>query len=469
MTEWLTLISRRPLTYLPTSLAKTLSTFPAVNTSNVASASSHEASYHGRVDLESTDVASHEPPHISDQSSEFRDIILAASESVDKPMMKKRKGVRVPPVGRAARAGKMSRTSGPMDFDITKDPFMDHEKTPTLPRFSAGESARRPKDNLASGRETLSHMTLEKLKAFRFISSAVPNNDSKAMARIVSDAATLDGEDTDGAETTSSPEGLQNIESDFDLDEDVFEEVLAGDQVDKSFRVHDARGPRMINFETPPSSLKSAHSTRRSAPEKRLTAQQLLKPQTPLSGPSASIPPFLRANLPSAVPSDSLIPALTSTGRIPTLFRVAEVHRLLSSLPRDFIAQRVELYATVINSHRDHSFKKQHFLFGDLFFPQRPPYLRGTCIDWHESPLFETDTAPFLIQSDQQRRCRAIVQIDRNGVSVRRCRNSYASPANSVKTTSAMCKENDALQVAVLSIWEAKSEDVEYTRGIVGA
>jgi len=94
----------------------------------------------------------------------------------------------------------------------------------------------------------------------------------------------------------------------------------------------------------------------------RLSRNQSKSPLTPLS-------PFLRSSLPQPAPLQSLIPLLIPHRRIPTLFRIAKVHRLLATLPPAAPPQRIELYATVASSHRCFDVKIQEFTFADLFFP----------------------------------------------------------------------------------------------------
>jgi hypothetical protein len=154
--------------------------------------------------------------------------------------------------------------------------------------------------------------------------------------------------------------------------------------------------------------------------------------------------------------------------RILTLFRIAEVHRLLGTLPPGAPPPRIELYANVVSSHRDLPSKTQHFTFADLFFPHRPLYLSGTYTGWTVCELFDRDSAPFLDMAGQRRLCRAIVQITKNSLT-RNASRGGSSPLPLLSGSQRGRTEADEADVEVLSIWEATWEDVEYVKGIVGA
>ena len=134
-------------------------------------------------------------------------------------------------------------------------------------------------------------------------------------------------------------------------------------------------------------------------------------PQKLVQASIIAVTPFLRSNLPQPVPSQPFIPSLIPHRHIPTLFRIAEVHRLLARPPLVEPPERIEIYATVVSSRRGLHTKGQEFTFADLFFPNRPPYLCGTYTAWQLCELFDEDSAPFLDSAEWSKPCRAIVQI----------------------------------------------------------
>ncbi|KAF7507949.1 hypothetical protein GJ744_009983 [Endocarpon pusillum] len=210
-------------------------------------------------------------------------------------------------------------------------------------------------------------------------------------------------------------------------------------------------------------------------------------PNRPTSGPThkhalpkgPSTTPFLRPSFPRPVAARPSIPNLTSEKRILTCFRTAEYLRAIShssSTP----GLLVELYALVTSSTRVG--RAQHFTFADLFFPQRPPHLHGTCTTWQGSELYEDDTRPFLgTTRGHGRLCRAIVRpkrlTDPCGVSlgssplVKRSAAEGGSPGRENGNGNGETGNISALgsEIEVLNIWEAAWDDVEYVRGIVCA
>ncbi|ERF72816.1 hypothetical protein EPUS_04251 [Endocarpon pusillum Z07020] len=209
-------------------------------------------------------------------------------------------------------------------------------------------------------------------------------------------------------------------------------------------------------------------------------------PNTPDSGPihkhalpkGPSTAPFLRPSFPRPVAARSPISNLTSETRILTCFRTAEYLRAISS-SSSASGLLIELYAFVTSSTRVG--RAQHFTFADLFFPQRPPHLHGTCTTWQDSELHEDDTRPFLDTTrGHGRLCRAIVRprrlTDPYGVSsplVKRSPVEGGSPGreNGTGTGNGKTGRPSALrsEIEVLNIWEAAWDDVEYVRGIVCA
>ena len=194
-------------------------------------------------------------------------------------------------------------------------------------------------------------------------------------------------------------------------------------------------------------------------------------------GPSTT--PFLRPNFPRPVAARSSVSNLTSETRILTCFRTAEYLRAISSSsPTSGLL--IELYALVISSTRVG--RAQHFTFADLFFPQRPPHLHGTCTIWQGSELYEDDTRPFLgTTREHGRLCRAMVRPKRltgpysvslgSSPLVKRYATEGGSPGRENGNGNGETGRTSALgsQVEVLNIWEAAWDDVEYVRGIVCA
>ena len=102
----------------------------------------------------------------------------------------------------------------------------------------------------------------------------------------------------------------------------------------------------------------------------------------------------------------------------------------------------IELYARVVYSHREG--RKQHFVFHDLYH-DRQPYLEGTRELWDQTKLRELDTRSFLgaERDGEGVICRAVAKMKR--------------------------KEGAAgkgWRLDVLSIWEARWEDVDFVAGI---
>jgi hypothetical protein len=230
--------------------------------------------------------------------------------------------------------------------------------------------------------------------------------------------------------------------------------------------------------------LPPSFQTPRKSPriEDSLAILPLFQPLTPDSRPARkqtfpqpySPNPFLRTKIPKPVAQRSPISNLTSGTRILTCFRTAEYFRAISSSPPSDL--RIELYAIVTFSFRVANI--QHFRLADLFFPNRPPHLQGTCTTWQGSELYEDDTRLFLGGSKGQGKlCRAIVRQKRLAHPPKPSLGSSplakrsATDSRSPEPTNWEAKPISSLggEVEVLNIWEATWEDVEYVRGIVGA
>jgi hypothetical protein len=231
--------------------------------------------------------------------------------------------------------------------------------------------------------------------------------------------------------------------------------------------------------------LPPSFQTPRKSPliEDSLTMLPPFQPLTPDSRPArkqtfpqpSSPKPFLRTKIPKPVAQRSPISNLTSSTRIVTCFRTAEYFRAISSSPPT-TNLLIELYAIVTFSIRVANV--QHFRFADLFFPNQPPHLQGTCTTWQVSELYKDDTRLFLsVSKEQGNLCRAIVRPKRlahppkpplgSSPLAKRSATDSGSPDRTyweATQTSPLGAE-----VEVLNIWEATWEDVEYVRGIVGA
>jgi hypothetical protein len=101
----------------------------------------------------------------------------------------------------------------------------------------------------------------------------------------------------------------------------------------------------------------------------------------------------------------------------------------------------IELYARVVSSRREG--RKQHFVFHDLYH-DRQPYLEGTCELWDQTKVWELDTRSFLgaERDGEGVICRAVAKMKKEGA------------------------DGKVLKLDVLSIWEARWEDVEFVAGI---
>lgn len=100
----------------------------------------------------------------------------------------------------------------------------------------------------------------------------------------------------------------------------------------------------------------------------------------------------------------------------------------------------IELYARVAASWREPApGRKQHFKFKDIYH-DNPPYLEGTFELWQQAQLWDLDSKVFLQASKGKGiMCRAIARMKRDGQNWR---------------------------LDVLSVWEAKWDDVEFAAGI---
>ena len=149
--------------------------------------------------------------------------------------------------------------------------------------------------------------------------------------------------------------------------------------------------------------------------------------------------PIVRSPFPDPVRDRSPIIGLSSNLVLRTCFRIGEAINQAGKATRNGQNILFELYAQVLTSHRDAV--KQHFVFADLFH-ERPPHLKGEydAIVWKPVELFNYDSGRFLSKA---KICRCIGHIKRN--------------------------ESKEWVMAVLNIWEATWEDIEWVEGIVGS
>ena len=296
--------------------------------------------------------------------------------------------------------------------------------------------------------------------------------------------------------------GGQHGPDDFDdMDEELFVQLGLNHEVDQQptqGKAIGAPGLDKDSFSTTPPTLtlpQSAPSPPRHQPQPFSTPQ---RPQnipyvspTVTSSKSAttsvqSMSPFVRKTPAPLARSHHDIPNLSPSRRLPTVFRIAEIHHLLAALPSasppsaQAYDLTIELFARIRSSSRDRYSTKQHFILGDLFFPQRPPYLQGSFTGWHDSDLFDADTVGLITKpgAEQGRPaaekiCRAIVRIGkrrhRDGNHVRHPGSgpSRWSPTDS-GPENVSGRAVEPLEGVVWSIWQASWEDVAYTRGVVG-
>ena len=168
--------------------------------------------------------------------------------------------------------------------------------------------------------------------------------------------------------------------------------------------------------------------------------------------------PFIRPPAAALVASPNSIPGLYASGRIITCFRLAEMIREISSPSPP---STIELFATVKTSVRNQDSTIQFFTFADLFFPQRPPYVRGVYNRCTESELFDDDARPFLNPRQEGRGmlARAIV-----GTQPKLSKQPIESQKNRFVANEETLNQ---MELEVLSVFECPWEDIEYTKGIV--
>jgi len=425
--------------------------------------------------------------------SEFHDAILAACEGLERPQWNKRGYATI----QTAEA-KKRQMSIPATRQDKIDSIRDKEKFSTDLNVDALSVNVQSLGNIKELPllEALSEKTLSKLRAFRYSVASGPDDSSTPQA---SDRSILHEYGRSGHSVARSP--MQDTEDEFQVDDDIFNDSFTdyerqyieagltepspGDANSDCMTIGSYPEPKS----TPRHNLQryenSSNPEFRKSPSagsfaipRKLSARRPRKPESK-SGPQSimleeSIPPtlfvppikpFIRSKPRELVPPSSLIPSLAVSRRIVTIFRVAEIHRLVANLSHD-LPLRLELYAIVIASNRNTYTKTQIFQFGDLFFPHRPPYVHGTYTAYNLCELSDRDSAPFLGKEDGKKICRAIVELRKYGL------DRGDDPVGSIP----LCGINAgagmggyAMEVDVLNIWEATWDDVKYVKGIVDA
>ncbi|PVI02874.1 hypothetical protein DM02DRAFT_612679 [Periconia macrospinosa] len=148
--------------------------------------------------------------------------------------------------------------------------------------------------------------------------------------------------------------------------------------------------------------------------------------------------PIVRFPFPPPVCNRSPIIGLSPALLLRTCFRIGEAINQASHATKNRQRVMFELYARIMDSHRDE--EKQDFIFCDLFH-EKPPHLRGiySAAIWKDVDLYRYDGGRLLTKD---RMCRCIGEIKRDG------------------------KE---WVMTVSNIWEATWEDIEWVEGIVNA
>ena len=159
-------------------------------------------------------------------------------------------------------------------------------------------------------------------------------------------------------------------------------------------------------------------------------------------GPHGLVP-FMRPAFPKLVLDRSPILGLSPNGHLLTQFRLGAAINQAATDSRTINSRPtlVELYARVISSHRDGP--RQHFVFGDLFRPDKPPVLPGTWVGWKGVSYWELDGSAFLGPQGNERVCRVVGHIERG--------------------------EGRRFRMCVLSVWEADWDDIEAVKTIICA
>ncbi|KAF2098235.1 hypothetical protein NA57DRAFT_77027 [Rhizodiscina lignyota] len=151
------------------------------------------------------------------------------------------------------------------------------------------------------------------------------------------------------------------------------------------------------------------------------------------------IKPIVRAPLPKPIRDRSPIVGVTPSTLLRVCFRVGEALNVGAQAIREGNSVILELYARVISSYREAHTSKQHFMFADIW-ARRGPSIKGTYDIWKGSDLWDEDSKVFLDMHGEEKLCRCIARMKR---------------------------EDHEWRLAVLNIWQADWNDIEYVRGIL--
>ncbi|ORY02660.1 hypothetical protein BCR34DRAFT_574003 [Clohesyomyces aquaticus] len=154
--------------------------------------------------------------------------------------------------------------------------------------------------------------------------------------------------------------------------------------------------------------------------------------------PNENLTPIVRPPFPKQVCDRSLVIGLSPNTLLRTCFRIGEAINAGRSAVRDGKNVIIELYARVLNSHRDET--RQLFTFCDLYHV-KPPHVNGVYDGaiWKAVELFNYDAGRLLHEHTM---CRIIGKMKRDG---------------------------QQWHLSVLNIWEATREDIAWTEGIVNS
>ena len=399
---------------------------------------------------------------------ELRSLILTASESICKRSSKKRMAVTAPAAARRRKCNIGNKKESTV-ITVAEDPVAYQSQSTRISGLA--ETRDLPPQNVrpTTVLVQLSEKTLNKLHAFKFPSHVDCVAPPPKSLDHRPDCNTPASEEIPCLQPDVPAASNEDTYDEFEFDETIFDNIYINDDADCQTPDSSMLGVNNSTIDPCPGELESDRATDpKVPPQPHSSPGQSKTLPNPTQTPPIPMSPFLRLNFPQPAPSQFTIPSLIPHRRIPTVFRIAEVHRLLATLSSNAPPQRIELYAAVACSRRALHANTQEFTFADLFFPHRPPYLCGTYTAWKLCELFNEDSAPFLGTAGESRLCRAIVQVTKNSLNGNVCPDR-PSPLPMPGGGKGGWKEADALDVEVLNIWEATWEDVEYVKGIVEA
>ncbi|KAL8666858.1 MAG: hypothetical protein Q9202_001098 [Teloschistes flavicans] len=152
--------------------------------------------------------------------------------------------------------------------------------------------------------------------------------------------------------------------------------------------------------------------------------------------------PFVRPPFPQRVRDRSPVVGISTSVCLRTCFRIGEARNTCSTAFRTGQDVVIELYAKVLSSQRVPGNMKQSFIFGDIFSPGKPPYLRGVFRLWKGNDLWNADAKLFLDEAVDAKMARVLGRIVRD-------------------------EKGPGLEMKILSIWEVGWEDLSICKGHV--